>query len=120
MTDQLTPQQLKARLYYQQNRERFIENAQRYRREHPEESRQYQAQYFQRYKNSAKYRQAIEKRSLERQKRAEERAKIQAEQRVREIEEERLRQPLPLVIEKPPTPVADPPLPPERFTVRFL
>ena len=85
-----------------------------------EEARQYQAQYFQKYKKTAKYREMQEKRSERRQKEAEERARLRAEQRQKEIEEERLRQPLPLVIEKPPTPPQEPPVPADRFTVRFL
>jgi hypothetical protein len=120
MSDLLTPEQLKTRAYYQQNKQRFLENAKRYRLEHREEARQYQAQYFQRYKKTAKYREMQEKRAEQRQRYAQERARLRAEERAKEIEEERLRQPLPLVIEKPPTTPVEPPLPPDRFVVKFL
>lgn len=116
----ITPEQMRAKAYYQQNKDRFIENAQRWRREHPEEARRYQAEYYQKNKNSQRYRERQLKKNEQRQKEAEERAKRKAEERARRLEEERKAQPLPLVIERPPTPPPIEPLPASAFTVKFL
>ena len=118
--DPLTPEQQRARAYYQQNKARFIENAQRWRREHPEEAKKYQAEYYQRNKNSHKYVLRQIKKNDQRQKDAEERAKKRAEERAKKLEAERNALPLPLVIERPPTPPVDPPLPASAFVVKFL
>ena len=115
-----TPEQQKARAYYLQNKERFIENAQRWRREHPEEARKYQAEYYQRNKNSQRFVERQIKKNEQRQKEAEERAKKRAEERAKRLEQERNALPLPIVIERPPTPPQEPPLPASAFTVKFL
>ena len=124
MTDLLTPQQQKARLYYQQNRERMIESANQYRLRNWDKCKEYQADYFQRYKKTAKYKENIEKRQLIRQQQSVERNRKRAEEEAKRQEEERRRQPLPLVIEKPK--LSEPsdagltqPQPPF-FTVKFL
>lgn len=118
MSDPLTTEQQKARAYYLQNRERCIENAQRYRLQHHEENRRYQAEYFQRFKKTAKYKEMQEKRSKERQQQSEVRKKLKAERKAKE-KAEKEQQMLPLTIERSPTPptiVVDP----EVFTVKFL
>lgn len=115
----ITQDQLKAKAYYQQNKDRFIENAQRWRREHPEEARRYQAEYYQKNKRSQKYVERQQKKNEQRQKEAEERAKQKAERKAKRLEEERQAQPLPLVIERPPTPEPIQ-LPASAFTVKFL
>ena len=116
----LTQDQLKAKAYYQQNKARFIENAQRWRREHPEEARKYQAEYYQRNKNSHKYVLRQQQKNAIRQQQAEQRAKQRAEERAKRLEEERNALPLPIVIERPPTPPPEPPLPASAFVVKFL
>lgn len=116
----MTTEQQKSRVYYLQNKDRFIEHAQRWRREHPDEARRYQAEYYQKNKHSHKYVLRQQQKNLQRQKEAEERAKKKAEEKTKREEEERQAQPLPLVIEKPPTSSVDTPLSASAFTVKFL
>jgi len=62
MTDVKTTRQQKAHLYYLKNKERFIENARRWREENPEKMKEYQAQYFQDIKGTEKYFERLKKR----------------------------------------------------------
>lgn len=114
-----TPQQLKSRAYYLENKERFIENAQRYRREHPEEARRYQAEYYQRTKNSEGYLQRQNQKAVVRKEQAHLRAVAKAEVKAKKAEEEQRARAAMFVIERPPTP---PPeiVDPELFTLKFL
>ena len=116
----LTPKQQQSHKYYLEHRDQYLENAKRYRESHREEMREYQAQYFQQYKNSPKYKEQQEKRVLWRQQRALERQRQKIEEHQRQEQERLKQQPLPLIIERPPEPVQPTVQPNAVFVVKFL
>jgi len=112
-TDPKTLKQQKAHLYYLKNKERFIENAYRWRQDNPDKMKEYQAQYFQSYKGTDRYFQRLE------QRREKERA-IRAARppKVKPLPEPQP-DPIPLFqIYRPPTPEPEPPQP-SSFSVTF-
>jgi hypothetical protein len=113
----LTPKQQQSHKYYLEHRDQYLENAKRYRESHREEMREYQAQYFQQYKNSPKYKEQQEKRVLWRQQRALERHRQKIEEHQRQ-EQERLN--YPLIIERPPEKPTVEPFVQSTFVVKFL
>jgi hypothetical protein len=111
-----TPKQQKAHLYYLKNKERFIENAQRWREENPDKMKEYQANYFQSYKGTDRYYKRLEKRrDYDRALRAARPPKIKPPP----LSQDNQPDPPPLFqLYRPPTPEPDPPQP-TSFSVTF-